>query len=349
MVTRFGLISVLFLFWPLMGVALAQKTSTPYPLRFGIQTPQQNLTWEELRSLWREAERLGLDSAWVFDHLMPVFGSEEGPTLEGWTLLAALAAETTRLRIGCLVTGNTYRHPALLAKMATTVDHLSGGRLELGLGAAWYEKEHRAYGIPFYTAKERAERLREAVEVILKLWSEERAHFSGKYYQLRDAPLTPKPLQKPHPPMVIGGDGRKWILPTVARYADGWNCPFGHSPESAAELNRVIDGYCREVGRNPEDIERSIFIPLALSKSRVRGWATTLGFAFYMRSWPWQAKNRVLIGTPSEVQEQIQHYIQAGITHFIFLIPPTYDPQSTLRLFATEVLPALRRTGALPQ
>jgi F420-dependent oxidoreductase-like protein len=300
------------------------------------------MTWEELRSLWQEAERLGFDSAWVFDHFMPVFGGKTGPTLEGWMLLSALAAETSRLRIGCLVTGNTYRHPAVLAKMATTVDHLSGGRLELGIGAAWYEAEHRAYGIPFYTAKERAERLGEAVEVIHKLWSEEQADFAGRYYNLKDAPFEPKPLQKPHPPIVIGGDGRKWTLPTVARYADGWNCPFGHSPNTAAELNGVIDGYCRDIGRNPKEIERSIFIPLALGKSRVWGWAVTLGFSFYMRTWPWRASQRVLVGTPAQVVEQIQRYINAGITHFILLIPPTYDPQATLRLFAAEVMPAFR-------
>jgi F420-dependent oxidoreductase-like protein len=326
------------------GTALAQQSpSHPrHPLRFGIQTPQQNLSWEELRALWQEAERLGFDSAWVFDHFMPVFGDKSGPTLEGWTLLAALAGETSRLRIGCLVTGNTYRHPAVLAKMATTVDYLSGGRLELGLGAAWYAEEHRAYGLPFYTAQERAERLAEAVAVIRLLWTADQANFTGQYYQLQNAPFAPKPLQHPHPPIVIGGDGRKWILPTVARYADGWNCPFGHSPATAAELNKVIDGYCQQLGRDPGEIERSIFLPLALSTSRVRGWMTLLGFAAYLRTWPWRASQRLLVGTPPQVTEQIRQYREAGITHFIFLIPPTFNPQATLRLFAAEVMPAFR-------
>jgi F420-dependent oxidoreductase-like protein len=338
---RTGLTTALIL-WLLTDIALVHSAPVSHPLRFGIQTPQQDMTWEELRSLWQEAERLGFDSAWVFDHFMPVFGDKAGPTLEGGMLLSALALETSRLRIGCLVTGNTYRHPAVLAKMATTVDHLSNGRLELGIGAAWYAEEHRAYGIPFYTAKERAERLGEAVTVIRKLWSEKQANFAGKYYHLKDAPFEPKPLQNPHPPLVIGGDGRQWILPTVAHSADGWNCPFGHSPDTAAELNRLIDGYCQEIGRDPTEIERSIFIPLALSKSRVRSWAVTLGFAFYLRTWPWQASRRVLVGTPGQVTEQIEQYIRAGITHFILLIPPTYDPHDTLRLFATEVMPAFR-------
>lgn len=158
------------------------------------------MDFESIRqSLWQEIEELGFASAWVADHLLPPTGDETAPVLESWTLLVALAEKTSHLRIGCLVTGNIFRHPALVAQMATTIDHLSGGRLELGLGAGWYEREHHAYGIPFYTAKERAERLREAAALIRTLWSDEQANFRGKYYQTM-LHLLPNLCRIPIPP-----------------------------------------------------------------------------------------------------------------------------------------------------
>ncbi|MGH7818982.1 MAG: TIGR03560 family F420-dependent LLM class oxidoreductase, partial [Candidatus Binatia bacterium] len=217
--------------WMLAGVLLvAEAGAAERRIEFGIQTPPEGTTWQELLETWQEAERLGYESAWVYDHFAPIIGDHDGPVLEGWTLLAALAAKTEKIRIGVLVTGNTYRNPAVLAKMATTVDHVSGGRLEFGIGAAWAEFEHTAYGIPFYTAKERAERLGEALEVIKRLWTQEHATFDGKYYDLREAPFAPKNVQKPHPPIVIGGKGEKWIMPLVGRYADEWNVPIGVTP-----------------------------------------------------------------------------------------------------------------------
>jgi F420-dependent oxidoreductase-like protein len=179
-----------------------------------------------------------------------------GDVFEAWTLLAAMAQATKRIRIGCMVTGNTYRHPAVLAKMAVTVDHLSGGRLEFGLGAAWVEAEHTMLGIHFGTLRERLDRFEEACRLIRALWTEDRVTFDGEHYQLRDAYSNPKPVQQPYPPIWVGGRGRKRTLRIAAEYADVWNTPAA-DPEEVAELSGVLDRHCADVGRDPAEIRRS--------------------------------------------------------------------------------------------
>src|SRR5262245_33175088 len=178
-------------------------------MRFGVFTSLTGQTWPAVLDLWRHLEATDWDIACVTDHFMPNTRSKNGPVLESWSTLAALSALIPRMRVGTIVLGNTYRQPAIVAKMAAQVDIISGGRLLFGLGAAWQKNEHEAYGIPFYTLRERLERLDEACEVIRSLWTRERSNFDGRYYHLTDAPLDPKPLQKPHPEFMIGGAGER--------------------------------------------------------------------------------------------------------------------------------------------
>ena len=174
-----------------------------YPVRFGIQTPQQNSnSWPDMLSMWQEVEQLGFDTAWVFDHFLPIFSDPTGPCMEGWTSLAALAMATSQIRLGVMVSGNTYRNPGVLAKIATTVDIISRGRLILGMGGGWFAREHAAFGIPFPGIGERLGRLEESLSVIKQLWSQDTTSYTGRYYQLDDAPFLPKPIQQPHPPIL---------------------------------------------------------------------------------------------------------------------------------------------------
>jgi F420-dependent oxidoreductase-like protein len=227
-------------------------------LSFGIKTAPQHTTYEDMLRVWLEADQLPvIEHAWLFDHFMPLGNDPTGPCLEGWTLLAAYAALTKRLRVGLMVTGNTYRHPAVLANMAATVDIISQGRLDFGIGAGWNELEHTAYGIPLYKPGERIRRLGEACEVIRLLWTETVADFDGKYYQLKSARCEPKPRQKPHPPYVIGGGGEQLTLRIVAQYASVWNFAGG-STDDFKHKNEVLDGHCAAIGRNAAEIARSV-------------------------------------------------------------------------------------------
>jgi len=226
-----------------------------HPLRFGIKASGQDITIESLRAVWRIADEGGFDHLWDFDHLAAIGGgTPDRPIYEGWALQAAMAEATRRVRIGCMVTGNTYRNPALLAKTAVTVDHLSGGRLEFGIGAAWAEIEHQMYGIA--GLDHRVGLLSESLQILKSLFTEERTNFEGRYYHFQDAIANPKPLQKPHPPFWIGASG-KTTLRLVARHADVWNIAGG-DPARVDELTAMLDEACEAVGRNPSEIRRSI-------------------------------------------------------------------------------------------
>ncbi|MFL6081310.1 MAG: LLM class F420-dependent oxidoreductase [Ornithinibacter sp.] len=225
-------------------------------VRFGLKL-SQNATIDQLRDLWRLADDGGFDSCWVMDHFATLGPADDGPIFEAWTMLAAMAQLTTRTRIGCAVVGNTYRHPGVLAKMAVTVDHLSGGRLDFGIGAGWAENEHTMLGLEFGTRGDRADRLEESLQVILGLWTQPRTSFAGQHYQLQDAVAEPKPVQRPHPPIWIGGSGPRRTLRLAAQYADVWNAAGG-SPEEVAASSAILDRHCAEVGRDPEEIRRSV-------------------------------------------------------------------------------------------
>ena len=227
-------------------------------LRWGIKTAPQHTTYEAMVAVWQEADRTPVfEHAWLFDHFNPIQGDLDGPCFEGWTLLSALAAQTSRLRLGLMVAGNTYRHPAVHAHMAATVDVISGGRLDFGIGAGWNEYEHESMGIPLYSTGERIRRFGEACEIAKRLWTQPLTDFDGRYYQLRQARCEPKPVQKPYPPIVIGGGGEQLTLRVVAQHADIWNCP-GTDVEIITRKTRILHEHCAAIGRDPADIELSV-------------------------------------------------------------------------------------------
>ncbi len=223
-------------------------------MRFAFKTAPQNTTWEDMLAVWRAGDEIELfESAWNFDHFYPIFSDSTGPCLEAWVTLTALAQATSRLRLGALVTGIHYRHPAVLANMAASLDIVSGGRLELGIGAGWNEEESGAYGIELGSPRERSDRFEEACEVLVGLLSQETTTFTGQYYRLTDAMCNPKPVQRPHPPICIGGSGERRTLRTAARFAQHWNFVGGTVDEFRAKRD-VLYGHCADVGRDPADI-----------------------------------------------------------------------------------------------
>ena len=345
-----GLLTLCFLSSSVLSYAqsaASKPTATKHPLRFGLQVAQQQTTVEELKDVWKEAETLGFDTLWVNDHLLASVGPPEGSELEAWTLLAAMATVTSKVKIGAMVSSNTFRHPVVLAKMATTVDLLSNGRLVLGLGAGWFEREHQAYGVAFPSLKDRTKALGESLEVITKLWAAEpTASFKGEYYTLAEAPFMPKPAQKPHPPIMIGGIGEKRILPLVARYAQMWNIP-NLEPAKIAEKGKVLQEACKKVGRNCAEIEWSYLTPLYIKTdpSSAQGLLETL--AKLRNITTDEARKSVLVGDPAAIRQQVQAYIDAGVTHFIINLrkPGLYDREG-VRLFAKEVMPHFRQKVA---
>ncbi|HZN12769.1 MAG TPA: LLM class F420-dependent oxidoreductase [Acidimicrobiales bacterium] len=223
-------------------------------MRFAIKTSPQHTTWTDMLEVWRAADEIDVfESAWTFDHFYPIFSDSTGPCLEGWITLTALAQATRRLRVGVLVTGIVYRHPAVLANMAATLDVISNGRLELGLGAGWNLEECDAYGIELGSLKERFDRFDEGLEVIIALLTNETSDFGGEHYTLKDARCEPKPVQKPHPPICIGGTGEKRTLRSVARFAQHWNYPGGTAEDFAHKVD-VLRGHCDAIGRDVGDI-----------------------------------------------------------------------------------------------
>jgi len=226
-------------------------------VRFAFKTANQSTTWPEMLAVWREADDIDVfESGWVFDHFYPIDGNAGGPCLEGWIALTALAQATRRLRLGALVTGIHHRHPAVLANMVATLDIISEGRLELGIGAGWNEEESSAYGLDLGTPKQRSDRFEEACRVLVGLLSQDTTDLDGEYFQLRGARCDPKGPQRPHPPICIGGSGERRTLLTTARYAQHWNF-LGGSPEQFAHSRDVLHAHCADIGRDPAEITLS--------------------------------------------------------------------------------------------
>ena len=248
-------------------------------MRFAFKTAPQHTTWHAMLDVWRAGDDIELfESAWTFDHFYPIFSDSTGPCLEGWVTLAALAQATNRLRLGTLVTGIHYRHPAVLANMAAALDIVSGGRLEVGIGAGWNEEESGAYGIALGTPKDRSDRFEEACEVIVGLLSQETTSFKGRFYEITEARCNPKPVQHPHPPICIGGSGEQRTLRTAARFAQHWNF-VGGTVEQFRRKRDVLHRHCEALGRDPREILLSSHVPFDGDPSATAAIASSLAAA----------------------------------------------------------------------
>jgi alkanesulfonate monooxygenase SsuD/methylene tetrahydromethanopterin reductase-like flavin-dependent oxidoreductase (luciferase family) len=281
-------------------------------LRFGIMTPPSQVGYDDVLRVWHEADTIPqIEHAWLFDHLMPIGGDPNGPAYEGWTLLSALAAQTERLRLGLLVTSNRFRPPAMLAKIAATVDIVSGGRLEFGIGAGSRpshpsaRREYEAHGLPFHDSAHAVGSLAEACTVIRRLWTEAEAFdFHGTYLNLTGAFCNPKPVQRPHPPILIGGRSAA-TLRVGAEHADVWNIPGGDI-DDAVRRGALLDRFCAEIGRDPASVTRSIVLPLSYDQ-------------------------------PSTTRDAVGQAVAAGFQHIVLGLPAPY-PTNVARWIAEEII-----------
>jgi len=317
---------------------------------FGVMIPQGWLNefagwrkpekaFDTIKSSALEAERLGYDSVWLYDHLITYPEATSDPCFESWTTLSALASITSKVGLGTMVTCNSYRYPALLAKISAMLDVISKGRLNFGIGAGWYNTEYSAYGIPFPETPVRIAQLREAVQIIKKMWTEEKPSFHGKYFTIEKAINSPKPVQKPHPPILIGGRGRKLTLRIVAEFADRCNFGGGCTLEEYKELLGVLREHCDAVGRNADEIEKTHIVDCAIigeNEEEVR--QKTKKFKHPGMSVK-QFAERNLLGTPKAIVCRLQEFVDAGFTYFVLRFPDATELKPT-RLFAEKVIPA---------
>jgi F420-dependent oxidoreductase-like protein len=323
-------------------------------MQFGLQHPNYNFDYDghdasqiigSLKNLATRAENLGFDSFWVMDHfhqISPV-GKQEDPMLEGWTTISVLAGLTSRIKLGTLVTGVIYRHPSVLAKMGATLDVLSKGRLFMGIGAAWNQEESLAYGIPFFPNKERLLRLEEAIQIIRKMWTEEEpaATFNGKYYQINNAYCNPKPIQKPSPPIMIGGSGERFTLKIIAKYADACNL-FG-STETVKRKLSILREHCKSVGRDYDSILKTKLglIVIDNDKKMVEKRLQQIISNGIPKE---QVGEFVIYGTPDDVLKQIELLEEVGIQYLIVDLEP-YRELEALEVFGNSIVKKLSRTA----
>ena len=303
---------------------------------FGIAPQQLHAGYEELLAVWKLAEDLGYDCGWMPDHFLPIAGDQDGPYLEEWTTITALAIQTSRMRVGSLVLGNTFRNPGIVAKMGAALDIVTGGRLEMGLGAAWFEREHQMYGIPFPPVAQRIAMLGEALQVIRRLWTEPRVNFQGKYYTVTDAMCQPRPVQQPHPTLWVGGDGERLTLRVIARFADGWNSSVG--AEEFGHKLEVLKRHCNVAERDPAEIQKSVCFVLGIHEDGAR--AKEIAHETLTRFGA-RALGTVVAGTPQNCIEQLRRFVDLGVSHFIVELQPPYD-HAGLGLLAQKVMPEFR-------
>jgi F420-dependent oxidoreductase-like protein len=303
----------------------------------GLFFPQIGVDFSGLLERARACEESGFHSLWLADHMW-ARGLPDVDHLEIWTALSALAARTSRLRLGSLVLCNSYRNPALVAKMAATIDQISGGRLELGMGAGWMQEEYRGYGYDFPSLRTRIEQLDEGVEVVRRLFTEARATFQGKYYALAAAANNPKPVQRPYPPITIGGSGERVLLRVVAKHADRWNCPMNAGAEIVRKL-AALRAHCAAVGRDPAAITVGEQVLVVLGKDEVdfkQRWAMAKQLLGTFADLDAVAVR----GTPERVVAGLRAKIESGVRLFTLMFGDL-APVETIRLFGQRVLPAL--------
>ncbi len=321
--------------------AFSTLISRSVSVKFGLQHPSFSFDGhgaqigDSLKHLVLRAESSGFDSFWVMDHFHQIqfVGAPDEPMLEGWTTIAALSAVTSKIRLGTLVTGNTYRHPSVLAKIGATLDVMSKGRLFMGIGAGWNEEEANAYGIPFPSTKERLKRLEESVQIIKKMWTEEKANFNGKYYKLQDAYCNPKPIQKPHPTIMVGGEGERETLRIVAKYENACNL-FGSANTVKHKLN-VLREHCETSGRDYNKILKTKLSRVVIGKSRDEA-ERRLAELFEGAS-PERIKEMSIYGTSEEVCQEIEALRDAGIEYLIVNFGAKYESEA-VSLFTDEVI-----------
>lgn len=305
---------------------------------YAFQTKKAPEIFDQLKTIVLEAERLGYDSVWLDDHLM--YG--DWPILECWTTLSALAICTSKIRLGTLVTCDAHRNPALLAKTAATLDVLSNGRLEFGIGAGCQEKEHTAYGFRFPNVRSRVERMQESLEIIKRLWTQEKASFSGSYYSLKEAVCKPKPIQKPYPPITIGGAGEKYTLRVTARYADRVDFGFLSTPEEYKHKLEVLKNHCKGLGRAFRDIELSCWPSGQVLIAKDQESISSVISSMKPSGMPLEEfRKETFIGTPQECLSHLQPYVDAGFTYFMLYFGDLPSTKS-LELFANAVANRLR-------
>jgi len=268
-------------------------------MRFGLDVAQQRMPWSEVAGRARFADDLGFDGIWGFDHLQPMYGEGPGECFEGVTTLAAWSGITERARLGLLITGMTYRHPAMYAAEAITIDHASGGRLELAYGAAWFDKEHTELGIPFPALKERVDGFEEAVQILRGLLTTDGFTFEGQHFQVRHATLLPRPVQQPHPPIWIGAHGEQRMMPIAARYADVWHC-FG-PPSYLTDKSARISAHAEQAGRDPAAIRRAASLSIE---------ADLDGVARMVDEWEAAGFEYLVCGWPGEGRELVEQFAQ---------------------------------------
>ncbi|MHA2296814.1 MAG: LLM class F420-dependent oxidoreductase [Candidatus Hodarchaeales archaeon] len=299
-------------------------------IRFGVQIePQFGFDYQTVEKIALKAEKVGFDSIWASDHFFLDDKSEDTNCMEAWTLIAALAAKTQTLRLGTLVTGNSYRYPAILAKIAATVDMISNGRLEFGIGAGWKEIEYKAYSIPFPSVKDRMDQLEESIQVIIDLWTEPKVTFEGKHYKIKDAFSAPKPVQNPYPPIFIGGTGKKRILRMVAKYGDYCNFGWWVPPEELKVLLDTLKEHCKAESRDYDSIGKSFFASVLIAETEEqlgelmarRAKVRNTSVEEYKKKLP----PGVFVGTPEVVEQRFQELIDLGFDYYQLMFPYPED------------------------